>query len=54
VVGFLLATTVLLTLATTGHVRTLPDVLHATLALLCFFGLGLALGIVETVVRHGE
>ena len=54
VVGFLLATTALLTLVGAGYVRTLTDVLHTVLALLCYFGLGLALGITENLVRHGE
>lgn len=53
-VGFLLAGTAFGTLWAAGYVHSLVDVLHLVLALLCYFGLGLALGISENVVRHGE
>jgi hypothetical protein len=53
-VGFLLAATGFVTLALCGFVVSLEDALNVLLALLIYFGLGLALGISENVVRQGE
>lgn len=54
VVGALLALTGLATLLLCDGLHALPDLLAAVLALLTYFGLGLALGIVENVVHLGE
>jgi hypothetical protein len=53
-VGLLLAATLLATLTLTGHVGSLDEALNVILALLVYFGLGLALGVSENIVRHGE